>query len=301
MRPRPALTALVFAALSAIPSAVRAEEAAADAEASLAAAAIKLHDSLTADQRTKAVLPLDDPAREQILFPGGPRAGIPLKELTADQRALAMKLLTMFTSEAGAKKAEQVATQDPGGSYDKYFLAFFGAPGAGKSYAWRIAEHHLTLVQVEVEQGKPASFGPILLGSNPPEFWGDEEDAMIALYAALTPEERKQAGREGKGESAKPIEGAGVTVGELCPASRERVKAVLENRLAFFAPFIRDRVRAMVEKQGGLSAMRVAFWGEATKRCKDGGFWDFKLGGPAFLCDYENTRKHIHLSMKGKL
>jgi hypothetical protein len=29
--------------------------------------------------------------------------------------------------------------------------------------------------------------------------------------------------------------------------------------------------------------------------------WDFKLGGPTFLCDYENTRKHIHMSMRGSL
>ena len=57
----------------------------------------------------------------------------------------------------------------------------------------------------------------------------------------------------------------------------------------------------MVERQGGLDTMRVAFWGVADKRCAQGGKWDFKLGGESFLCDYENTRGHIHLSMKGSL
>ena len=47
--------------------------------------------------------------------------------------------------------------------------------------------------------------------------------------------------------------------------------------------------------------MNVAFWGTADKRCRDGGKWDFKLGNANFLCDYENQRKHIHMSMKGKL
>ena len=47
---------------------------------------------------------------------------------------------------------------------------------------------------------------------------------------------------------------------------------------------------------------RVAtFFGVADKRCSAGGKWDFKLGSPAFLCDYENTRGHIHMSMKGQL
>ena len=46
--------------------------------------------------------------------------------------------------------------------------------------------------------------------------------------------------------------------------------------------------------------MKIAFFGEATKKCADGGKWDFKLGGPNFLCDYENTRGHIHLSMKAQ-
>lgn len=123
---------------------------------------------------------------------------------------------------------------------------------------------------------------------------------MMALYASLTPDDRKKVGREGKNASASPIGDAGAKVAELGSAAQEKVKAVFENRLRFFAPAIQGRIRALVEKQGGLAAMQVAFWGEATKRCSEGGMWDFKLGGPSFLCDYENTRQHIHLSLKGR-
>ena len=79
------------------------------------------------------------------------------------------------------------------------------------------------------------------------------------------------------------------------------MKDVLDNRLKFFAPEIQKRVQEMIEKQGGVGGMRVAFYGNADKRAADGGKWDFKLGGGAFLCDYENSRGHIHMSMKGRL
>lgn len=267
----------------------------------LDADAAALFGTLSAAQREKAVLPFDSPERNQEVFPGGKRAGIPLGELDEAQRAAAMKLIAGFTSDYGAKKCEAVSAQDKDGGLNKYYLAFFGAPGPGASYAWRIAEHHLTLVHVEVERGTAARVGPILLGANPPVLWDAEEDALIALYAALTPDDRRKVGRTGKAISKDPIGDAGAPLGELSPDAREKAKAVFEGRLSFFAPQIQARIRALVEKQGGLAGMRVAYWGEATKRCAEGGLWDFKLGGPAFLCDYENTRGHIHMSMKGSL
>lgn len=272
-----------------------------DALRALDAAAAQLFQSLSSAQREKALLPFDSPARNEIKFTGGPpRAGIQLRDLDETQRALAMKLLAGFASAYGVQKCEAVSKQDPDG-FDKYYLAFFGAPGEGKSHAWRLAEHHCTLVHVEVESGKGMVFGPILLGANPPVLWDDEEDAMMALYAALTPEERKKVSRVGVGVSSNPIGDAGARASELSAAAQEKLKAVFEGRLRFFAPAIQARVRELVERQGGIASMQVAFWGEATKRCAEGGLWDFKLGGPSFLCDYENTRKHIHLSLKGRV
>lgn len=261
-----------------------------------------LFTSLTPEQRKQAVLPYDSPERSSEVFPGGKRAGIQIGKLSDPQQKQAIGLLTRFASEYGKQKAEAVAQQneaDPG--LGRYYLCFFGEPREGQTYAWRIAEHHLTLVHVEVEDGKPAQFGPILLGANPPTLWDEEEDAMIALYAALSEPERTQASRRGSGLSTNPIGDAGMKVADLGPTAKEKVKAVFESRLKFFEPSIADRVRGIVEQAGGLDSMRIAFFGAADKRCRDGGKWDFKLGGPAFLCDYENTRGHIHMSMKGEL
>jgi hypothetical protein len=289
---------LVVAALAALVTAgasgVRAQ--------SIESLATELYKSLTPEQRAKGVLKFDDPARKQEQYTGGARAGIQLKDLTEPQRGQAMAVLTAFASEYGKQKAEAIAAQEPGGlGLGQYYLAFFGRPGEDQEYAWRIAEHHLTLVDVRVVGGEAKEFGPILLGANPPVLWYDEEDRLIELYQAMTPEERKKASMKGRADASKPMGKGGVVVGELGEAARKKVEAVFEQRLAFFSPEIQDRVKRMVGQQGGIGAMRVAFWGVADKRCTDGGKWDFKLGGDSFLCDYENSRGHIHLSMKGSL
>jgi hypothetical protein len=69
--------------------------------------------------------------------------------------------------------------------------------------------------------------------------------------------------------------------------------------MKFFSPDVLVRVKQILEAQGGVKALHIAYWGEATKRCADGGKWDFKLGTKNFLCDYENSRGHIHMSVSG--
>jgi hypothetical protein len=277
--------------------------------APLASTAEKLYASLTDDQKKQATLQLDDPERNKEVFTGGARAGIKIRTLNDEQKKMAQELLTAFTSDYGKQKAIAIANQttnnppdDPG--FERYYLCYFGDVGPGKSYAWRIAEHHLTLVHVEVTDGKPTTFGPILLGADPPTLWDEEEDKLIALWNAMTPAEHEKALAKGKGIStAPPKKGEGMSAGDLGPSAKKALAAVIDNREQFFAEPVRKEITGMIDHQGGADALRVVFYGApAEKRCRDGGRWDFKLAGPAgFLCDFEGTRGHIHLSMKGKL
>ena len=231
-----------------------------------------------------------------------------IKDLGAEQQEQAQGLLKAFTSEYGMKKAIEIADQpsntaDPTTGFGRYYLCFFGEPGPGKTYAWRIAEHHLTVVHVEVEKGQAVSVGPILLGANPPTLWDTEEEKMIALYTAMTPQEQARAQQKGKGISSEAFKGQGIFVKDLGPSAKDAARAVLENRLSFFSAPLRERIEKVMASQGGLDAMQVAFYGKPEKKCRDGGRWDFKLAGAqgGFLCDYEGSRAHIHLSMKGAL
>lgn len=166
--------------------------------ASFQKSAQHLYASLSDEQKNEATLPFDSPERTREVFTGGERAGIQIKKLNADQQKLAMSMLVAFTSDYGKQKAIDIADQesntaDPTTGFARYYLCFFGEPGEGKTYAWRIAEHHLTLVHIEFDKGEPTSFGPILLGANPPTLWDEEEEKMIALHAAMTPDEQAKA------------------------------------------------------------------------------------------------------------
>lgn len=275
----------------------------ADAKPTLQSLAVELFASLTPEQRKIAVLPFDSPEKDAQQYTGGKRPGVPMKQLDAKQRELAMSLIKHFASDYGATKCEEIAAQDADeGGMDKYYVVFFGEPGEGKTYAWRIAEHHLTLVHVEVEKGEPTRFGPILLGSDPPTLFDAEEDLHVALYQSLSAEERAKVKADGTGIAGEWIKGgAGIKASELSPTAMAKLKAVYENRLGFFSDEIRGRVQKLVDSNGGLAAMNVAFYGVADKRCRDGGRWDFKLGNDNFLCDFETSRRHIHMSVKGKL
>ncbi|MEA2709461.1 MAG: hypothetical protein QOF78_2062 [Phycisphaerales bacterium] len=267
----------------------------------------QLYASLSDDQKKQATLPYDAPERIKEVFTGGVRAGVHIKDLNPDQQALAMSLLTGFTSDYGKQKSIAIAdqpsnTQDPTTGFVRYYLCFFGEPGEGKTYAWRIAEHHLTLVHMEVEKGEPASFGPILLGANPPTLFDEEEEKLLALYAAMTPDERAKSKHSGKGISSEMLKSdAGIRVGDLNPSAKQAAQAMFDHRLSFYSEPIATRVKKIVDSNGGLDAMRIVYYGDVAKKCRDGGRWDFKLAGKSFLCDYEGSRAHIHFSMKGKL
>jgi hypothetical protein len=289
-----ALLTLVLAPLTGAANAVTSDPASA------------LYASLSDAQKKEATLPYDSPERNKEVFPGGKRPGIQLRTLSDEQQKLALEMLTRFTSDYGKQKVMAVADQkadngtDPTG-FGRYFLCYFGEPGEGKTYAWRLAEHHMTIVHVEVEKGQPSNFGPILLGANPPTLWDTEEEKLIALYQAMSDAERQQCSNGGKGISGAKFEGNGIKVAQLGPTAKSAAQAMLDQRLSFFSDDIRQRINKILTTQGGIDAMTIAFYGTPDKKCRDGGRWDFKLSGPSFLCDYEGTRGHIHLSMKGKL
>jgi hypothetical protein len=273
------------------------------ADSPLQQSAVKLYESLSAEHRKAVTLPFDSPERTSQVFPPGKRPGIQLKDLSEEQRNAAIGLVKQFTSDYGFEKAEAITKQGAPGGWGRFYLTYFGEPGANKTYAWRIAEHHLTIVNVEFENGEVKAVGPILLGANPPTLWDEEELKMIELYATLSPSERTKAVKQPDPKhsaSSVPIGDGGIKVGELTTDSKKKVQEIFDGRLKFFAPDIAERVRKIVEKAGGIDAMNVVFYGYASKKCSDGGKWDFKLGSASFLCDYENTRGHIHMSLKGR-
>jgi len=265
------------------------------------AAAIKLYQSLSADQKKLAVKDLHHKERYLEQFPAVKRDGLPFSMLTAEQKAMVDDVVRGMTSDYGAQRCLEVAKQTPPGAR---YLNCFGEPAAGKPFAWRIAQHHLTLLYAEFGTGQADDFGPVLLGGNPVKnLWDDEEKIVLELYASLTPEEAKNiVAKDAKPGSGSPIGKSGIRIGDLSPKAQALAKRLLQKRIEVFSTDRRKILDGIIQKEGGADNLRVAVWGAPTKSQHDGGSYHWRIGGPGVVCDWQTVGKnHIHMTVRGKI
>ena len=209
------------------------------------------------------------------------------------------RILGKVLSPYGMKMAAAIASQDKSEGRDvlgKYWLTCFGDPREG-DFAFRLAEHHLTIVQLELKQGQASEFGPILLGANPPTLWKEDEEILMRAWKvagnskALVPE------KNGIASEPMPLE-EGLRFDELNQDAQKVLKEAWDRRLGIFTTAIRQRINRLHAQRGGWGKSRLAWYNEEpTKRCVDGGRWDFKCGLPGMVWDFEGSRGHIHLSL----
>ena len=114
--------------------------------AAMTTAAAAFLDSLSTEQATAVRFPFDGEDRFDWHFIPRERKGVPLKTMTASQRAAGLDLLRTGLSEKGFTKAESIRQleqilfelegrdiRDP----DLYFFMVFGEPAEGNTWGWR--------------------------------------------------------------------------------------------------------------------------------------------------------------------
>ncbi len=255
-------------------------------------AALKLFNSLTDEQKKAALLPFNAPERYKEQFPAVKRKGLPLSDLKKEQIALLNEAIKAMTSEYGSERLMQLAKQTPA---KRRYLTFYGDPGKGK-FAWRLAQHHLTLVYVEFGKKTPDEFGPILLGGNPVrDMWDQEDQLFLKLYASLSKEELKQAkimNRKTKG----------LQVGKMNEKARELAHALLKKRTEVFAPFYRKNFEIQLKKEGGIDKLYFGVRAkDATKSHHKGGRYYWQYAGERVLCNWQTQgNQHIHTTLKAR-
>lgn len=268
-------------------------------EAAFRADVINFVHALEEGQRKNCLHKLNDPRRWRMHYPGGIRPGIQINQLNEGQRALMTLVLSKVLSPYGMKMASAIASQDASAGEDalgKYWITCFGDPRAG-DFAFRLAEHHLTIVHLELAQGKASEFGPILLGANPPNLWQEDEEILMRAWELAANAEALLPGQKGIAGKPMPMN-EGVRFDELNRGAQQILKSAWERRLSIFSAPLRERIAQLHSRQGGWEQSRIAFYNEApAKRCIDGGRWDFKCGLPGMVWDFEGSRGHIHMSL----
>ena len=194
----------------------------------MAAAAKNLWASLTPEQRQKIGFDFKDPLRYDWHFIPRPRKGLPLKDMSGEQKALAQALLASGLSQSGFIKAETIISLEqilksieqgkgPVRDTELYFFNIFGnpsaPPGSNQPWGWRVEGHHLAL-NFTIVGDKGAVGGPTFMGTNPAEvksgpreglrLLGEEEDlAQARQIDGRRP--AQEGGRSGRSPEGDPF------------------------------------------------------------------------------------------------
>ena len=304
--------------------------------ARVAGAAQKLVDSLTPEQKAKAIFTFNDKERTNNHFiplqdkeRKSTRKGLPMEEMTGEQKAAARALLKAATSDSGFQKATTIMglenllhdwekngamVRNPGW----YFFTFFGEPSKTGKWGFRIEGHHLSL-NFTLDQGQVISFTPCFFGANPAEIMaGDRKGEKILpdvdalaqeLYQALDKEQQKEAYH---GKQFDEVE-QGVAVPHVGKASglaygkmNEKQQAILRRLLLSYLNRVRPDLAegkfAEVEK-AGLENIYFGFYREESKPGKP---FTYRVQGPNLLIEFlkvqedsaKNPANHIHSSLR---
>jgi hypothetical protein len=163
-------------------------------------AAVAFLDALSAEQRQRAVFPLDADERRKwvnahfFVF----RHGVILEDLPPATRRLGLALMQASLSSRGFAQARDImrlnrllaeltGRDDEYGEWP-YFLSFFGEPDEEQPWAWQIDGHHLCLNCTII--GDQLVFTPAFMGSEPCQVF----DGPLAGTMVFTAEQRTGLG-----------------------------------------------------------------------------------------------------------
>lgn len=295
--------------------------------ATMAKNATAFLDSLSAEQKAKAVFPFNSEDRLRWHFIPNemfPRKGLMLKDMNETQRRLAHDLLRSGLSARGYTKVTSIIeledilkVVEAGGRFarnkEEYLFSVFGTPAAKGSWGWRVEGHHISLrfAVVDGAVSGDVSSSPMFLGTNPAEVQdgakkglrvlAEEEDAAHALLASLPADLQKQAiaNAVAPGDiitmnknDITPLPDQGVLYSAL-PAAQQ---ALLVRLIEVYTGNMETELAAarMTRlKNAGLDTIRFAWLGETGKGKKH----YYSIQGPTFLIEYDNTQNngnHIH-------
>jgi len=267
--------------------------------------AARLFRGLTDAVREKALAKYDD---KQVMqaerpFPGGDQdgRGVLLTELTDEQRGAVDELLNTFFSPAGQEKAALIRRQPhgPGNrSMDPYlwYIKYYNEPARGENWAFRIEEHHLSVIQ-RYGPGSEATFGPIQLGANTPRDTWDNELAIVRqLHQSLS-----DAQRMGVVNPIDAMPGAEVkslTYASLTDAQKALARQLWEARVAMLSDSQRERLAPLVERSGGIASAKIAFYGEPREY---GDRFVFSLANEGVYLNVDWRSSHPHSIIRAGL
>ena len=297
----------------------------------MAAAAQQLIGSLDEPQKAQIAIPYDSPERVKWHFvPLETRKGLPLKEMTEEQRKHAHTLLKTALSESGYKKTDSImqleqllqALEGAGRRWPRdwllYYVTIFGDPAKSERWGLSWEGHHLSLNFV-VENGRVISSTPQFMGANPATVMtsgagiekgtrvlAQEEQLAFDLLASLAATQRqvaivsKEAPKEirAAGEALPPSDApVGLPKSKMNDRQKEILKQLVEAYASSMPRAVYEERIAAIRK-AGIDNVHFAWFGAEKPGIGHG----YRVQGPTFVIEFVNTQpdaqgnpaNHIH-------
>jgi hypothetical protein len=288
----------------------------------MAAAANKLLASLKPEQTAKAKFDFKSDTRLDWHFIPKERKGIPLKDLTTDQRQLALDLLAAGLSAQGFKTASTIMSLEPvlaeqegaGRTFPRdpalYHVFIFGQPDPKGTWGWRFEGHHLS-ASFTIVKGEFFASTPSFFGSNPAEVkqgprkglraLDAEEDLGRQLVKSLNDEQRKTTVVNAKAPAdiftaakrkVEPLAAEGITAAKLDATQRATLLKLIQRYVERTRPDLAAADLAKIET-AGFDKIQFAWLGGVEKG--EGHY--YRVQGPTFVLEYDNTQNnnnHVH-------
>ena len=287
----------------------------------IAARAATLLSLLDGDALERATFALGDEERFNWAFTPVSRNGLPLKDMTLEQRAATHALLQTTMSSQGYHKANAVIElerilgviegrpqrRDP----EDYYVAVFGTPAEDGPWAWRFEGHHLSL-NFSSPANELTVTGPAFMGANPATVpsgekagWrplGREEDLARGLLFSLTPEQREmaviraEAPRDiitGNDREARLESFEGIPASRLTDVQRGMLMDVIGEYVWNMDASAAHAWFARIENEIPPSDLYFAWAGSP----EPGEGHYYRVHAPSFLIEYDNTQgnaNHVH-------
>lgn len=288
----------------------------------MAEAADKFLTSLDDAQRARAEFPFNDDERRNWHFIPKDRNGLPVKDMTPEQRRIAMALLRTALSDHGFSKATNIMSlelilkdlEGPGARFDRnpglYYFSIFGKPSGEPPWGFRVEGHHLS-VNLAVAGGNLVAVTPSFFGSNPAEVrqgprrglrvLAEEEDVARELLKSLDAGQRKLAVVStnapadiitGDRRKVAALEAVGIPNARLSLEQQAQLVKLISTYVRRFRAELADEDMRKIQK-AGIDQVRFAWYGSMDR----GGKHYYRVQGPTFLLEYDNTQNdanHIH-------
>jgi hypothetical protein len=293
-----------------LPAALTAQAQTTSLAGGITQAATQFLNALDAPQRAKATYAFTDQERYRWHWttPSGfPRNGLPLREMTDAQQALALALLRASSSELGQQKALDIISlqNDLGNDPQLYFVTVFGTPSSTEAWGWRIEGHHLS--RHFTITGDTVSMMPFFLGAWPTEndaglrAMAREEDAARELIVSLDEAKRATAIFQSRtltrhvtwnNAEVTPLDPVGLGYADLGTAQQGLVDEILSTYMAVLPDEIAALHLGRIDA-AGRGNIRFGWAGPLEPRRPH----YYRLQGPTFLLEFDCSRNggtHIH-------